>query len=571
MTVVALAIDLDNIPIPYIAAPRAPAPSNVATWTPERKLKHMASLPEFKNEPLTDFSQPGEKAKMELALATVLGEIGREYPIVIGGERIMGLKTFDSINPSKKDEAVGKFQKGSKEHVERAIEAAWTAFESWKRQPVDVRAGLLLNAARLMRERKHEFSATMVFEVGKTWAEADADTAEAIDFLEFYAREAYRYAGEQPITKIESEDNDLVYIPLGVGAVIPPWNFPLAIMAGMTTAGVAAGNTIVLKPSSDAPWIAYRFFALLEEAGMPPGVVNFVSGGGGEVGDPLIQHPRIRFISFTGSKEVGLHINAEAAKPREGQRWIKRVVAEMGGKDAIIVDRETKNLDEAAAAAVAAAFGFQGQKCSACSRLIVDEAVYDQIVPLVAEKTKALRIGDPSLSDAQIGPVVSEKAMKSISKYIEQGKTEGRLVAGGNTNPEKGYFIEPTVIADVDPKATIAQEEIFGPVLAIIKAKDFDDALRIANDSEFGLTGAVFTDNEEKLERAREEFFVGNLYLNRKCTGALVGVHPFGGFNMSGTDSKAGGRDYLGLFLQAKAISRKVAPQPKTVAEAKGF
>ena len=532
----------------------------------------MSTLPEFRNEPLTDFSKPEHKAAMELALAKVLGEIGQEHPLVIGGERITGLKTFESNNPANKSQILGKFQKGSKEHVERAIETAWTAFESWKRQPVDVRAGLLLEAARLMRERKHEFSAVMILEVGKTWAEADADTAEAIDFMEFYAREAYRYAGEQPITKIESEANDLVYIPLGVGAVIPPWNFPLAIMCGMTTAAVVSGNCVVLKPSSDSPWIAWRFFELLEEAGMPPGVVNFVSGGGGEVGEPLITHPRIRFISFTGSREVGLHIVEEAAKHREGQLWIKRVVAEMGGKDAIVVDRETSNLEEAAGAIVASAFGFQGQKCSACSRAIIDEAVYDRIVPLIVEKTKQLRVGDPTTADAQFGPVVNENAMHSIRSYIERGTNEGgKLLVGGEVDESNGYFVLPTVIADVDPQATIAQEEIFGPVLAIIKAKDFDDALRIANDTQFGLTGAVFTDNEEKLERAREEFFVGNLYLNRKCTGALVGVHPFGGFNMSGTDSKAGGRDYLGLFLQAKAISRKVGPQPKTVREAKGF
>ena len=531
----------------------------------------MSTLPEFRNEALTDFSTPENKAAMELALAKVSGELDREHPIVIGGERITGLKTFTSTNPAKKEQVVGKFQKGSKEHVERAIDAAWSAFESWKRQPVDVRAGLLVKAATLMRERKHEFSAVMILEVGKTWAEADADTAEAIDFMEFYAREAYRYGGEQPIVKIESEANDLVYIPLGVGAVIPPWNFPLAIMTGMTTAAAVTGNTVVLKPSSESPWIAYRFFALLEEAGMPPGVVNFLSGSGGEVGDPLIQHPRIRFISFTGSKEVGLHINEEAAKPQKGQLWIKRVVAEMGGKDAIIIDRETSNLDEAAAAAVASAFGFQGQKCSACSRLIVDEAIYDQLVPLVVEKTKALRIDDPTSGDAQVGPVVSKKAFKTIKEYIDKGVKEGTLLAGGEADDKEGFFIQPTVIGDVDPQATIAQEEIFGPVLAIIKAKDFDDALRIANNTQFGLTGAVFTDNEEKLERAREEFFVGNLYLNRKCTGALVGVHPFGGFNMSGTDSKAGGRDYLGLFLQAKAIARKVKTQAKTVQEAAAF
>jgi 1-pyrroline-5-carboxylate dehydrogenase len=515
-------------------------------------------LPEFKNEPLTDYSKPENRSAMEAALAKVKAEIGREHPLVIGGNHITGLATFDSINPAHKDQVLGKFQRGKREHVEQAIDAAWKAFDDWKRQPVDVRAGLLVRAAELMRQRKHEFSATMVYEVGKTWPEADADTAEAIDFMEFYAREAYRWGGEQPITKIASEDNALVYIPLGVGAVIPPWNFPLAIMAGMTTAAAVSGNCVILKPSSDSPWIAARFVALLEEAGLRPGVVNFVSGSGGEVGDPIVQHPRIRFISFTGSKEVGLHINEEAAKAQKGQLWIKRVVAEMGGKDAIIVDRETANLDEAASAVVASAFGFQGQKCSACSRLIVDEAIYDQFVPLVAEKTKALRIGPPEAPDSQVGPVVNKKAMQKIQEYIERGKVEGRLVAGGNVRDEEGFFVEPTVIADVDAKAAISQEEIFGPVLAVTKAKDFDDALRIANDTQYGLTGAVFTDNEQKLERAREEFFVGNLYLNRKCTGALVGVHPFGGFNMSGTDSKAGGRDYLGLYLQAKAISRKI-------------
>jgi len=532
----------------------------------------MSTLPEFRNEPLTDFNTPENQAAMNLAIAKVIGESGREHPLVIGGERITGLKTFESINPAHKDQILGKFQKGTKEHVERAIETAWAAFESWKRQPVATRAGLLLNAARIMRERKHEFSAVMILEVGKTWAEADADTAEAIDFLEYYAREAFRYAGEQPIVKVESEDNDLVYIPLGVGAVIPPWNFPLAIMAGMTTAAVAAGNCVILKPSSDSPWIAYRFFELLEEAGMPPGVVNFVSGSGGDVGDPVVQHPRIRFISFTGSKGVGLHIVEEAAKHREGQLWIKRVVAEMGGKDAIIVDRDFANLDEAASAVVASAFGFQGQKCSACSRAIIDEAIYDRILPMIVEKTKQLRIGDPAKYEFSIGPVVNEKAMKTIKSFIDKGTGEGgRLVAGGNVDPKDGFFIEPTVIADVEPTATIAQEEIFGPVLAVIKARDFDDALRIANDTQYGLTGAVFTDDEAKLERAREEFFVGNLYLNRKCTGALVGVHPFGGFNMSGTDSKAGGRDYLGLFLQAKAIARKVSKEAKTVADAQAF
>ncbi len=526
----------------------------------KRNDAEMTTLSEFANEPFTDYTRPEHGSAMKLALAKVRAEIGRVHPIVIGGRRITGLETFDSINPADKSEVLGRFQEGDAEHVTQALDAAWSAFEVWKREPVEVRAGLLVRTAKLLRERKHEFSAAMVLEVGKSWAEADGDTAEAIDFLEFYAREAYRWGGEQPITKIDGEDNRFVYIPLGVGAVIPPWNFPLAIMAGMTTAAVVTGNAVVLKPSSDSPWIAYRFFELLEEAGMPAGVVNFVSGGGLEVGEPLVQSSRIRFISFTGSKGVGLHINEEAAKPRDGQLWIKRVVAEMGGKDAIIVDRETKDLDEAAGAIVASAFGFQGQKCSACSRAIIDAAIYDEIVPKIVEKTKQLRMGSPESLDAHVGPVVSARAFKSISKYIETAKKDGgRVIAGGVVNGDKGFYIEPTVIDGVEPDHTIAREEIFGPVLALIKAKDFDDALRIANDTEFGLTGAIFTENEEKIQRASNDFFVGNLYINRKCTGALVGVHPFGGFNMSGTDSKAGGRDYLGLFLQGKSLSRRVA------------
>ena len=515
---------------------------------------------EFVNEPFTDFGKPENRAAMERAIAKVKGEIGREYPIVIDGKRIETGRTIESINPSNSSEVLARFNKATKANVEEAVDAAARAFETWRYVPVEKRAGLLMETARLLRERKHEFSAVMVLEVGKTWPEADGDTAEAIDFLEFYAREAYRYASEQPIVKIPSEENELVYIPLGVGAVIPPWNFPLAIMAGMTVAAVAAGNTVVLKPSSDAPWIAWKFFELLEEAGMPPGVVNFMTGSGAEVGDTLITHPRVRFIAFTGSREVGLHINEEAAKPRKGQIWIKRVVAEMGGKDAIIVDHDT-DLDEAATAVVSSAFGFQGQKCSACSRAIVDERVYDTFLDLIVEKTKKLTVASPESVESQFGPVVNKSAFKSIAEYIEKGTKEGgRLLTGGKLDDSKGFFIEPTIIADVDPQGTIAQEEIFGPVLAVIKSKNYDESLEIANNTEYGLTGAVFSNDPVKLARAEEEFFVGNLYINRKCTGALVGVHPFGGFNMSGTDSKAGGRDYLLLFLQAKVISRKRKP-----------
>src|SRR5436190_1928880 len=380
----------------------------------------------------------------------------------------------------------------------------------------------------------------------------------AIDFCDFYAREMLRYAEGQPVTPLPGEDNRLEYIGLGVGVVVPPWNFPLAIMAGMTVAAIVTGNTVVLKPSSDAPTIAYKFFALLEEAGMPAGVVNFMTGSGAEVGDVVVDHPQTRFIAFTGSMEVGLRINERAAKPQPGQLWIKRVVAEMGGKDAIIV-ADDADLEEAAAGVVQSAFGFQGQKCSACSRAIIDASVYEPMLEKIAALTAKIKVGDPTDSTATMSAVINEKAFKTINSYIEKGKSEGgRILIGGGSDGEQGFFIEPTVIADVKRGATIEQEEIFGPVLAVMKAQKCEDALNIANDTQFGLTGAVYSADEEKLRRARKEFHVGNLYLNRKCTGALVGVHPFGGFNMSGTDSKAGGRDYLLLFLQAKISAEKL-------------
>ena len=522
---------------------------------------------EFRNEPFTDFTNEANASAMRAALAKVKGELGREYPLVIGGERIKTDAKLESINPANRSEVVGRFQKATKELATRAVEAAYEAFKTWKQTTAEERADLLFRVAGILRERKHEFSAWMVYEVGKTWPEADGDTAEAIDFCEFYGREMLRYAGPQPLTKLPGEDNRLEYIPLGVGAVIPPWNFPLAIMAGMTAASFVTGNTVVLKPSSDAPTIAFKFFEVLEEAGLPAGVVNFMTGSGAEVGDVVVDHPKTRYVAFTGSKEIGLRINERAAKVHEGQIWIKRVVAEMGGKDAIIV-ADDANLDDAATGIVQAAFGFQGQKCSACSRAIIDAKVYEPMLEKIAERTQKLRVGDPSDTATTMSAVINEKAFRAINDYIEKGKTEGgRILAGGGADGEQGFFIEPTVIADVKPGDTIEQQEIFGPVLAVIKANDFDDALKIANDTEFGLTGAVFSQDEAKLERARREFHVGNLYLNRKCTGALVGVHPFGGFNMSGTDSKAGGHDYLLLFMQAKSIATKMGATKNAKAE----
>jgi len=513
---------------------------------------------EFRNEPFTDFTKEENAQAMRDALEKVGKELGREYPLVIGGERITTEGKLESINPANRTQVVGRFNKATKELANRAVESAAEAFKTWRNTPAEKRADLLFRLAEIMRKRRHELSAWMIYEVAKTWPEADADTAEAIDFCEFYAREMLRYAGEHPLYQITGEESAMEYIPLGVGAVIPPWNFPLAIMAGMTIASVVTGNTVVLKPSSDAPTIAFKFFEILEEAGLPGGVVNFMTGSGAEVGDVIVDHPKTRYVAFTGSKEVGLRINERAAKVHEGQIWIKRVVAEMGGKDAIIV-ADDANLDDAATGVVQAAFGFQGQKCSACSRAIVDAKVYDTMVEKIADRTAKLKLAAPSDQSTNLSAVINEKAFKTINSYIEKGKSEGgRVVAGGGSDGEQGFFIEPTVIADVKPGDTIEQEEIFGPVLAVIKARDYDDALKIANDTEFGLTGAVYSGDDEKLLRARKEFHVGNLYLNRKCTGALVGVHPFGGFNMSGTDSKAGGRDYLLLFLQAKVSAEKM-------------
>jgi 1-pyrroline-5-carboxylate dehydrogenase len=416
---------------------------------------------------------------------------------------------------------------------------------------------MLLRTAAILRERKTEFDAWLVYEAGKTWPEAEADVSEAIDFCEFYAREMLRLAGPHPVHQLAGERDQLVYVPLGAGVVIPPWNFPLAILVGMTAAALVTGNTVVIKPSSDTPTIAAKFAEVLRDAGFPGRSFCLLAGSGSVVGDVLVTHPKTRFISFTGSKEVGLRINELAAKPQPGQIWIRRVVAEMGGKDAIIVDQEA-DVDKAVEGVLASAFGYQGQKCSACSRAIVDQAVYDEFLDKLKKKVDAIPVGPADEPANYMGPVINDRARQAILRYIEAGKREGRLVAGGGPAGGKGYFIRPTVIADVPKDAAIFREEIFGPVLAVTKANNFDEALGLANASEYGLTGSVYTNNREKMRKAAAQFFVGNLYFNRKCTGAMVGAHPFGGFNMSGTDSKAGGPDYLLLFLQAKAIAEKL-------------
>jgi 1-pyrroline-5-carboxylate dehydrogenase len=516
------------------------------------------ALPPFKNEPLCDFKNNlAHRRRMEYALEEIREELGREYDVVIGGERIKTQSKLYSYNPSKPDQVVGVFSQADAALADRAVRKAEEAFKTWSRTPAPKRIDLLLKTAKVLLDRKFYYEARLVYEVGKTWPEADADVAEAIDFIEFYARAMERLAVPHPLTPLTGERNHLRYIPLGVGIVIPPWNFPLAITVGMTVASIVAGNTVVLKPSSDAPTIAYKFLEALEEAGMPPGVVNFLPAPGGVVGDILVGHPRTRFVAFTGSKDVGLHINELAAKTAPGQVWVKRVIAEMGGKDSIVVDSDA-NLDEAVEGVVSSAFGYQGQKCSACSRAIVVGQVYDAFLEKLRQRVEQITVGPAERPENFMGPVINAKAKMSILEYIEIGKKEGQLITGGGEAPGAGYFIQPTVIADVPPTARIAQEEIFGPVLAVIRAESYDDALAIANNTDYGLTGSVYTNDRRKLDKAAEEFFVGNLYFNRKCTGALVGAHPFGGFNMSGTDSKAGGNDYLLLFTQAKAIAEKL-------------
>ena len=512
----------------------------------------------FVNEPLTDFSKEETARRMHAALEKVRGQLGREYDLVIGGKRIRTSDKIKSINPAKPSQVVGLHQKAGKEHVEPAMKAALEAFASWSRTSVEERASLLFHVGDVLRERKFEFCAWLVFEVSKNWAEADADIAETIDFCEYYAREALRLSRTELPVQMPGERDTLMYIPLGVGAVIPPWNFPCAIMAGMTLASIVSGNTVILKPSSDSPTIAAKFVELLEECGMPQGVVNFCPGAGASFGNALVAHPKTRYIAFTGSREVGLDINKSAATQAPGQIWIKRTILEMGGKDAIIVDADA-DVDSAVEGAAQAAFGFQGQKCSACSRAIVDERIYDIFLEKLKARVEKITVGDPA-ENANMGAVINEGSMKSILDYIEVGKREGRVITGGGPakNAGEGYFLQPTVIADIPAKSRLEQEEVFGPLLAVIKSKNYDQALEIANDTEFGLTGAVYTKSKDKIARAIQEFHVGNLYINRKCTGATVAAHPFGGFNMSGTDSKSGGPDYLYLFTQGKAVGEKI-------------
>lgn len=510
----------------------------------------------FVNEPYSDYTVPANEAAYRQALAGVREHLGHHYPLVIGGEAVDTGRRIESVNPCRPAELVGSAAGADAPLAQRAVEAAWEAFAGWSQRSAEDRGRHLVKLAALMRERKYELSAWETFEASKNWLEAEADVAEAIDFVEFYARQAVRLADPIDVVGFPGEENESHLIPIGAGVVIPPWNFPLAILVGMAIGPVAAGNTVVLKPASTTPIIGAKFMEFVEVAGIPPGVINYLPGAGSEIGDVLVDHPRTRFVNFTGSKEVGLRIAERSAKVQPGQLWLKRAFMEMGGKDAQIVD-ETADTAMAAQAAVTGAFGFQGQKCSACSRLIVVDDVYDEVLEAVVDLVPGLSIG-PAEDNHNINAVISGAQQRSILEEIDKGRGTARLVAGGEiVDLDGGFYIQPTVFAEVEPDSRLAQHEIFGPVLSVIRASDFDQALHIANSTEYALTGGLFSSSRDRIERVRREFHVGNLYINRKITGALVGVQPFGGFRMSGSNAKAGGPDYLRLFMEMKTVAER--------------
>ncbi|MEN8233572.1 MAG: L-glutamate gamma-semialdehyde dehydrogenase [Actinomycetota bacterium] len=513
-------------------------------------------LPPYEFRPYSDFAEIGPAGGYREALELVASQLGVHAPLVIEGERIETDRVIRSVDPSQPDRLVGTASSAASEHAESALAAAWRAYPAWSSRPASERAEIIHKIGDLIAERIYEFAAWQTFEAGKNWAEAEADVAEALDFCRYYAHQALEMDRPLPVHEYPGETNESWLQPIGAGVVIPPWNFPLAILVGMTVGPVAAGNTVVLKPASNTPLVGWGFMQVAEEAGVPPGVINFLPGSGAEVGDTLVDHPTTRFVNFTGSKEVGLRIAERSSKVHDGQKWVKRSYMEMGGKDALIVD-ETTDLDAAADDAVRSAFGFQGQKCSACSRLIVVDEVHDALVEKVVKRASTLSVGPPT-ENHFVGPVVSEAQHRAILDEIESGRSEGTLVLGGSSiERDGGYYIEPTIFTDVAPDARLAQHEIFGPVLSVIRAADFDEALEIANGTEYGLTGGLHSSNEERIERALREFYVGNLYINRKITGALVGIQPFGGFNMSGSNAKAGGPDYLRLFMEMKTVARR--------------
>jgi RHH-type transcriptional regulator, proline utilization regulon repressor / proline dehydrogenase / delta 1-pyrroline-5-carboxylate dehydrogenase len=511
----------------------------------------------FGNEPETDFARAESREAMREALATVRARLSERVPLVIGGKRREGAETLVRPNPARVSEVVAHVALASASQAVEAVTAAARAFPAWRDTPAEERARVLFRAAGAARRRRFELAAWEVYEVGKPWREADADVAEAIDFLEFYGREMLRLAVPRR-RDVPGERNEYFYEPRGVAAVIAPWNFPLAILTGMTAAALVTGNTVVMKPAEQSSVIGLRLMELFEEAGLPAGVLNLLPGRGEEVGPPLVTHPEVALIAFTGSKAVGLAINIQAAQAsaEPGSREIKRVLAELGGKNAILIDDDA-DLDEAVPGVLASGFGYQGQKCSAASRVIVHEAVYEAFTKRLAEAALSLRVGAPEDPGATIGPVVDAEARDRIRRYLEIGRRDGRVLAALDISAleEAGYFVPPTLFADVPVSSPLWQEEVFGPVMAMLPARSFEAALEMANDSLYALTGGLYSRSPAHILQARREFRVGNLYINRKITGAMVDRQPFGGFRMSGIGSKAGGPDYLLQFVIPRTIT----------------
>lgn len=507
----------------------------------------------YQNEPGIDFKNEENVESFKKILKKVKGDLKKKIPLVIDGKKIFTKDTYKSINPANTNEVIAEVSKATKDYIDQAFDSSNEAYKSWKKWSHKDRAELLIRVAAIIRRRKEEISAVMVYEAGKPWDEAVGDTAEAIDFIEYYARSMMELSDGKPILDRKGEHNKYFYKSIGTGVTIPPWNFPFAITAGTTLAPVVAGNTVLLKPAEDTPFTAYKLIEILEEAGLPKGVVNFVPGDPKEIGDYLVDSTHTHFVTFTGSREIGTRIYERAAIVQEGQQFLKRVVAEMGGKDAIVVDKDI-DTDLAAESIVTSAFGFSGQKCSACSRAIVHEDVYDEVLEKAVDLTKKLTLGNTE-NNTYMGPVINKKQFDKIKNYIEIGSKEGKLEHGGGTDDSNGYFIEPTIISGLKSSNRIMQEEIFGPVVGFVKGNNFEELLEVANDTDYGLTGAVITNDRKNWIKAVEEFDVGNLYLNRGCTSAVVGYHPFGGFKMSGTDAKTGSPDYLLNFLEQKVVS----------------
>jgi RHH-type proline utilization regulon transcriptional repressor/proline dehydrogenase/delta 1-pyrroline-5-carboxylate dehydrogenase len=509
----------------------------------------------FQNEPLSDFSRAENRDAMAAALRTVRTQLGQTFPPVIDNSPVSTAEYIDSVNPSKKAELIGRTGKATAKQAEQAIASAAKAFETWRDTPVKDRAAFLRRAADVMRYRRFELSAWIVLETGKPWRESDADVAEAIDFCDYYALHAEKMWHTQDVD-VPGEENAYFYEPRGVAAVIAPWNFPLAILCGMAVAAVVTGNTVVMKPAEQSGVIGAKLMECFQQAGLPAGVVNFLPGVGEEVGPVLVNHPEVALIAFTGSLKVALLINEQASRTAGGQQFVKKVIAEMGGKNAVIVDADA-DLDEAVKGVVDSAFGYGGQKCSAGSRAIVLAGIYDKFVERLVEATKSLTVSAAESPGCSLGPVIDAESRDRIHQFIESGKRQAKLAFQYDLKglEHEGFFVGPTVFADVPETATIAQEEIFGPVLSVLKAKDLDDALRIANGTKYALTGGVFSRSPEHIARVKRRFRVGNLYVNRKCTGALVHRQPFGGFKMSGIGSKAGGPDYLLQFVVPRTIT----------------